>query len=143
MVTQYLTFFSTHWILTTLLIVTLIAIFTLELLNKVLSIKRLTPQETVQLINQQDGVIIDIRNPQTFDAGHIIHAINVVPTQLTQDLKTLLPDQNKPIIVVSEFDQTAATAARKILKQGYPSVHILAGGLRAWQSAGLPLEKNL
>ena len=82
MINQYITFFTQHWILSALFIFTLVVIIIYEMFNKVLSTKSVAPQETVQLMNRQNGIVIDIRDQDSFKKEHIAQAINVPLSKL-------------------------------------------------------------
>lgn len=142
MIDQYITFLLKHWPLTLLFILTAAAIALHEWLIRTLGIKSLSPQEVVQLINKQNGIIVDIRDQKSFNQEHIIHAINILSSNLEEELKNILHHQNKPIIVVGDSEQSTNEIAIKISKSGFQSVQTMAGGLKAWQASGLPLEKD-
>lgn len=139
---NYISFLTKHWALVLLLVLTVIAIAIYELFTQVLGTKRVNPQEAINIINNQDGVIIDTRNQKLFREGHIINSTNIIPSNFESELKKLLNNQNKPIIVIGETDQSAIETSKKMLKSGFKSVQILAGGLNAWKTASLPLEKD-
>lgn len=138
----YISFITNHLWLVLLLVLTIIAISIYELFTQVLGVKRVNPHEVVNLINNQDGIIIDTRNLKSFREGHIINSIHILPSNFDAELKKLLNNPNKPIIVIGELDQSSIEMAKKLLKLGFKSIQILAGGLNAWKGAGLPLEKN-
>jgi rhodanese-related sulfurtransferase len=85
-------------------------------------------------------IVLDVRTPDEFAAGHIPGAINVPHTELAERL----PELALPVdveIVVHCARGGRAEAAEAILRQaGYAQVRDLDGHMKAWRSAGLPLE---
>lgn len=102
---------------------------------------RLRPSDAVLLINKQNAVVIDIRSNDTYRKGHIIDALNLPPRELAEAGKKLDKFKNKPLIVVDGNGTDAQKAAAELVKQGY-NAFILAGGIRAWSGADLPLVKE-
>jgi phage shock protein E len=77
-----------------------------------------------------DNVLIDVRSPQEYDAGHIKNAKNIPVDKIAEDIKYFVPDKEKTIVVYCRSGKRAA-AAEKILKDlGYKNV-INAGGYEA------------
>lgn len=94
-----------------------------------------------QLINREDAVVVDVREPGAYAAGHIIGAKNV-PLSRIDGAPELAKRKEKPLIVYDEGGAGAAGKAAALLrKQGFSRVFNLAGGLGGWQQAGMPVEK--
>ncbi len=137
---QLTQFIIHHWLLCAALVLILILLFLMELQGKAGG-NRLSPTEATQLVNRQNATIIDIRDPDIFASGYIGNAINIPQAELTDGQK-LKKYRNKPIILVDNNGQNSAVVAHKLKKEGLTDVYILAGGLTAWKSAGIPLSKS-
>jgi rhodanese-related sulfurtransferase len=136
-----ITFFFKHWGLSIAFLITLIVLVLYEKTMRA-GASTISSTEAIDLINHQNGVIIDIRNSILFQQGHIIHAISIQPKELDTTWAQLKPYQNKPIIIVDDLGGALANDfARKLLKQDFQSVQILAGGMKSWQTDNLPIEK--
>jgi len=98
------------------------------------------PAQATHLINREDAVIIDTREPAQFAAGHVLGAKNVPLARLDAPTPELLKRKERPVIVYGDGDH-AAKAAAALKKAGFTRVSNLSGGLKAWQDAGLPVEK--
>ncbi len=100
-----------------------------------------TPAEAVQLINRERAVLIDVSEPAEYAAGHPGGAKNVPFGNLEKS--TDLP-KNKalPLVVVCPTGARASRAAGILRKLGFEKARPLAGGLRAWREASLPVEKS-
>lgn len=97
--------------------------------------------EAVQLINRQDALVLDVRNVDEFQKGHIINSRNIPLSQLESRLADIERHRDKPVIVACESGMRSANAAASLRKQGFTQVFNLSGGISAWQQAGLPVEK--
>jgi rhodanese-related sulfurtransferase len=98
--------------------------------------------EAVQLINRQDAVILDVREPGEFKAGHIPNARNVPESALAARLKELDKLKGKPILVACASGSRSAPACSALQKAGFEQVYALSGGMGAWQQAGMPMKKD-
>lgn len=94
----------------------------------------------VQMINQQNAVVIDIRPLATYQNGHIPHSRNVPLAELDKKSSSLPKD--KPVILACDRGQTAVGAAAKLRQEGFTNVSVLEGGLAAWIGAGLPTSNK-
>ena len=95
----------------------------------------------VQLINRKDALVIDVREPAEFQAGHIPEARNIPAGRLKERLAELDKHKARTIIVNCQTGSRSAGACALLRKQGFAAVFNLAGGIAAWQQAGLPLQK--
>jgi len=91
--------------------------------------------EASQYLEAQSAVFIDVSDSLTYRRGHIPGAWFAIRSRLRPDLTPLL--ENKPVIVISPDGRFAAYAAKDIQALTTQPVHVLAGGMRAWQAAGL------
>src|SRR5579859_4601768 len=96
--------------------------------------------QATHLINREDALLVDVREPGEFGAGHILGARNV-PLARIDGSGDLAKRKDKPVIVYCEGGERAAKAAAALRKLGFSRVVNLNGGLPAWQQAGLPIQK--
>lgn len=132
-------FIQNHWQLWLALITILVLIFINELVTQKKKAKELSPQATVDMINNDQAVVIDIRDKDSFKSGHIIDAINCTPEDFEQ--QKMNKYRNKPIILVCAKGLQSPAVAAKIRIEGFQPL-VLSGGIAAWQSADLPLVKG-
>lgn len=97
--------------------------------------------EAVMLINRQKAQVIDVSEPGEFAAAHIAGAKNLPLADLSAS-KGLPSNKKLPLVVVCARGARAARAKPKLTQLGHEQVHVLAGGLAAWQQANLPVEKG-
>ena len=98
-----------------------------------------TTAEATHLINREDASVVDVRDPGEYASGHVIGAKNVPLVRLEGG--ELPKRKDKPVIVYCDTGDRAGKAVAELKKQGFERVVNLTGGLRAWQQAGLPVEK--
>ena len=99
------------------------------------------PTQATHLINREDALVIDVREPGEFAAGHVLGAKNVPLARLVSGAGELAKKKDRPVIVYCDGGDRSGKALAALKKQGYTRVANLSGGLGAWQQAGLPLEK--
>ena len=98
------------------------------------------PAGATHLINREDALVVDVRDPGEYGAGHILGAKNV-PVDRIGEKGDLGKRMDRPLIVYCDTGSRAGKAAGALRQQGFTRVVNLSGGLGAWQSAGLPIEK--
>lgn len=104
----------------------------------------LTPAEAVSKINREKAIVVDIRNPETFEVGHLVGSRNLPLSKLKTDGVSGLPkNKSLPLILVCATGATAKGAAAYFKKEGYENVFVLAGGIGAWIKEEFPIEKTL
>jgi rhodanese-related sulfurtransferase len=96
--------------------------------------------EAVRLINREKGILIDVGEPAEYAQGHPAGARNV-PLSGIEGHKDLPSNKTLPLIVCCPTGARASRAAALLRKAGYDKAVTLAGGLRTWREANLPVEK--
>jgi len=104
-------------------------------------IRRVTAAEAVRLVNQEHGVIVDVRESLEYDGGHIPKSVHAPLSAFGNELTKLERYKSRPIIVCCRTSQRSARAAVRLRQGSFANVHILAGGITAWQNDHLPIEK--
>ncbi len=85
--------------------------------------------------------LVDVRERQEWDAGHIPGAAHLCKGILERDIEAVVPDPNAEIVLYCGGGFRSALAADNLQKMGYKRVWSLAGGWRSWNEAGLPVSK--
>jgi rhodanese-related sulfurtransferase len=101
----------------------------------------LTAQGAVQLINRERAVVVDVREPEEFAAGHVTGAKNVPLNQLEEKLTAAVKNKTVPLLLVCATGARAQRAVAIAKKLGYEQAQAVAGGLKSWKEANLPVEK--
>ncbi len=108
------------------------------------------PEEVVRWLRQGEvGVVVDVRSHGDYigKGGHIQGAINLpygyIAERLEKVGRDMEPYKNQPILVTAGADNLAAHSARLLRKAGFTNLAILRGGMKKWNSRGLPVEHGL
>ena len=101
-----------------------------------------SPSEATLLINRENGIVLDVRSVAEFTSGHIPEARNIPAEKLGDRIEELAKFKDRPIIVHCQTGMRSGGACGELRKQGFARVFNLAGGVGAWQQAGLPLMKG-
>lgn len=72
--------------------------------------------------------LIDVREPQEFDKGHILGARNIPVTQMKQRLVELRKD--KPVYLYCQNSSRSARVAQLLHKKGFEEIYQLKGGFK-------------
>lgn len=105
------------------------------------SLGGMTAPNVVQLINREKAVLIDVCAADEYAAAHAGGAKNVPLDELEARLPTVVKNKAVPVVMVCATGGRAARAAVIARKLGYENAQVLAGGLKSWKEAGLPVEK--
>lgn len=93
------------------------------------------------MLNDEQAMVLDVRDAKEYQAGHIAGAVNIPYTKLAARAAELNAYKEKMIVVVDKQGQHAGAAGRDLGKQGY-NVSRLGGGMSSWAAEKLPLVKN-
>ena len=104
-------------------------------------ITEISPPEAVAKAKSGEALIVDVREKEEWDEGHIPNAIHLSRGMLELDIEEKVPDPNALIICHCGGGGRSALAAENLQKMGYKNVRSMAGGLKAWKAAGLPVTK--
>jgi rhodanese-related sulfurtransferase len=140
---QFVEFLGNHYMLTTAWIVLFILLVTSWVTSATSPIKTINTHELTQLVNKNNGVVIDTRAVKDFNKGHITDAVHMPLDKITSNqFGKLESRKSDPIIVVCHAGISAKTAARMLHKSGFEQVSVLQGGMQTWQGANLPIVKK-
>ena len=101
--------------------------------NPTNSYRQITMDEAVTMMAQETGyIILDVRRPDEFAAGHIPGAINVANETIGTAEIPELPDKNQLIMVYCRSGRRSKEAAEKLVKLGYTNI-VEFGGILDWK----------
>jgi len=90
---------------------------------------------------QNDLVVLDVREKDAYDAGHLPGAMFLPRGQLELRVNDAFPDPTVRIVAVCEFGKISTLAAATLRSLGFVHAAALDGGMKAWREAGLAVEK--
>ena len=94
--------------------------------------KQITPKEAKKIMDSdQEHIILDTREQDEFDAGHIPGAILIPYTEIENKAEQVLPDKNALILVYCRSGRRSKIASEALYKLGYTNVKEF-GGIIDW-----------
>jgi phage shock protein E len=103
-------------------------------------ITEISPTDAAASLKSSDAVIVDVRERDEWDEGHIPGAMHMSRGTIELDIEEKIPD-TKLIICHCGGGGRSALAAKSLQKMGYKNVRSMAGGFKAWKTIGLPTTK--
>src|SRR5262245_627869 len=135
---EFTTFISNHPMLSLATAIILALLIIVELLRARGGSGQLSPLQVTRLINHDNAVVIDVRPSELYRKNHIIDAQSISINEIQSHAKKLEKFKGRPIIVVCSVGNESQKIAASLLKQGLIA-YSLAGGMRAWNQAEMPL----
>ncbi len=86
--------------------------------------------------------LIDVREESEWEAGHARGALYLGKGVIERDIEERVPDKKAELILYCGGGFRSALSADNIQKMGYTNVSSMAGGWRAWQESGGPVDKG-
>src|SRR5213078_4976013 len=105
------------------------------------NITEISPQDAAAKLKSGEAVIVDVRDRDEWDEGHIPGATHMSRGTIELDIEEKVPDPNAMIICHCGGGGRSALAAESLQKLGYKNARSMAGGLKAWKATGLPTAR--
>ena len=95
--------------------------------------EQITPAEAKALMNsEQDHVILDVRTPEEFAAGHIAGAILIPDYEIREKAENILTDKDQLMLVYCRSGRRSKNAANELAALGYTNIKEF-GGINDWK----------
>ncbi len=105
-------------------------------------VREVSPEAARDLISANGCVLIDVREGSEWRNSHAAGALHLSKGIIELEIEEVVPDVEKTIICYCGGGSRSLLAADSLRRMGYKKVVSLAGGFRAWQKAGLPVERD-
>ena len=102
------------------------------------NVTEISPQDAAAKLKSGEAVIVDVRDKDEWDEGHIPSVIHLSRGTIEFDIEEKIPDANAMIICHCGGGGRGALATESLQKMGYKNVRNMVGGFKAWKAAGLP-----
>jgi len=93
-------------------------------------------------VRNRNALFLDVRTPAEFEEAHIEGSVLHPLGDLNVETVERLAAGKDSCVLICRSGNRASQAAEKLASIGLPSLCILEGGIQAWESAGLPLERG-
>lgn len=101
--------------------------------------KKVDPVEFSEVIAQPGVIILDVRTPEEFNAGHIANAININMADSNFSSEVSKLDKNATVAVYCRSANRSAVATDEMAELGFTDMYDMQGGIIDWQAAGGPV----
>jgi len=91
--------------------------------------------------SREPHVLVDVREDHEWAAGRAAGAVHLGKGIIERDIEAKVPDKNTRLVLYCGGGYRSALAADNLQRMGYTEAFSLDGGWKAWQEAGLPVEK--
>lgn len=99
-------------------------------------VNHIEPSEAHAIIEAGKPLVIDVREKEAFDKGHLPNAISVPIGQLDERMEEFEAQKTEEIIVYcNDGSKRGPKATEKLNNAGYPGAKNLNGGIEAWRKA--------
>ena len=105
-------------------------------------IAALNPYQFSELLLRENVQLVDVRTILEYGYEHIAGSTNIDLYNADFDLLLSSFKKSEPVLLYCASGTRSEVAMNKIKEIGFSKVYHLDGGIRAWRSAELPLEKN-
>lgn len=105
-------------------------------------IAELSPKEASELAQSGGAVLIDVREESEWREGHAAGAQHLSRGMLEVEIEERVPNLEQAIICYCGAGGRSALAAASLQTMGYTNVKSMAGGVRAWKEASLPMASD-
>ncbi len=139
--TDFYQFALNNLMLSSAWIVVAIVLLSVQIKHTAQGAKAVTSQILTNLVNRDEGVVIDIRALADFNKGHIQGSLNIPLSKIKENTKDLEKYKARPIIMVCTNGIQVAGACDALRKAGFEQVYKLTGGMTSWVGDNLPVVK--
>ena len=139
---EFLKFVGQYWVYWLALAGLLGLLYYHETVGRYGGVKLLSASELALKLNRERILLLDQRAPKDFEAGHILGAVSIMPTQIEDKAKKWKKYKDKPVIIISSQGANMPATAQLLRQAGLTELYGLRGGMAAWRAEKLPVVKD-
>jgi len=132
---ELINFLIEHYFLSIPLLIVIILFF---ISNAKKGGQKISCQTLINLSNNDSAIVVDLRDSESYNAGHITASINIPVKDLLRRSNEL-SSTKKSIVLVCEMGSSSPNAGETLIKEGMKDIKILKGGINEWRLNNLPL----
>jgi rhodanese-related sulfurtransferase len=103
------------------------------------------PVESSELLRQieagQSPLIVDVRTPEEFAAGHVPGAINIPYDQMPALAAEIVTHKEQAVVLYCRSGRRSGLAAMTLVELGFSDLRQLSGDMPGWEAAGYPVVR--
>jgi rhodanese-related sulfurtransferase len=104
-------------------------------------VREVSVAETRAAVENGRARLVDVREDNEWNEAHAVGAEHLGKGIIERDIEVFAPDKASELILYCGGGYRAVLAADNLQRMGYTKVSSMAGGWRAWQDAGAPIEE--
>ncbi len=135
-------FIGNHIFLWGALVAVLILLVKSEIEHQSGRSNQLNPMNAIRMMNNEDALVLDVRETADFGKGHIKNAKNMPFSSLKDKLKDITKYKNGAVLAYCNTGAVSNKACNVLQKEGFTNVHNITGGINSWLEAKLPTTKK-
>lgn len=135
-------FIGNHIFLWGALVAVLILLVKSEIEHQSGKSNQLNPMNATRMMNNEDALVLDVRETADFGKGHIKSAKNMPFSSLKAKLKDITKYKNAAVLAYCNTGAVSNKACKVLRNEGFTNVHDIAGGINSWLEAKLPTTKK-
>jgi rhodanese-related sulfurtransferase len=129
-----------HPLMAGAVVLALVVVVTFESRMHSTGVGAISTQDLIRLMNQ-GALVLDIRKPDEFAAGHVNGAKQLPSDQILTAGENFKRFKDKPVVVYCDSGSLSASAIRQLHEQGFTKAFTLRGGFASWRAENLPIAK--
>lgn len=141
-VDRLIEFATNHWMMISALLIVLVLLIQDIAESAMRKYKAISAVNTVTLMNQDDCLVLDVREPDEYAKGHIDGARLITLNRLAERIHELEPHKDHPVVAVCQSGTRSPEACKILMKHGFSQVYNLAGGMMEWEDSKLPVTSK-
>ena len=102
----------------------------------------ISPKEAAKILEKTDTIAIDVRTPKEFQSVNIEGSVNVPLDQIKKSDFINEQPKEQEVVLVCLSGQRSGMALKELKALGHSNIKVMEGGVTAWESQGLPLNKG-
>ena len=92
--------------------------------------ENVTSEQAKEMIDQGEVIILDVRNPDEYNRGHIADS-ELIPLPVIEGMSEEL-DKEKSYLVVCRSGNRSQQAAEILIGKGFKNIYNMTGGMNSW-----------
>jgi rhodanese-related sulfurtransferase len=105
------------------------------------NVREISVDDALRRIRENGARLIDVREESEFESAHARGAVHLSKGLIERDIEKSVPNPGREMILYCGGGFRSALAANSLQEMGYTNVWSLAGGWRAWENSGAPVER--
>ncbi len=107
-----------------------------------LAVESVPAERLDAFVAASDAVVVDVRSPEEYEAGHIAGAINVPHERIVAEPALLDAYRDRELVLYCQSGRRAGLVADALTRAGFERLHHLDGDMLGWRQRQLPLVQG-